>query len=56
MEILFAIVGFNLASTLFTLFEIIRLESILDEMVRTMTVIGEEGEDGGEGSKPKTFM
>jgi len=56
MELLYTLVGFNLASTLFTLFEVIRLEHILDEVFRTMSVIGNEEENGGEGNTPKTFM
>jgi len=56
MELLYTLVGFNLASTLFTLFEVIRLESLLDQMVRSLTVVSDEEENQEGGNSPKTFM
>jgi len=52
MELLYALVGFNLASTLFTLFEVIRLENGINQVFNTMSVIEEEEEQ----TKAKTFM
>jgi len=53
MELLYALVGFNVASTLFTLFEVIRLENAINQVFNTMSVIEEEEESQ---SKAKTFM
>jgi len=53
MELLYALVGFNVASTLFTLFEIVRLENAINQVFNTLSVIDEEEETQ---SKPKTFM
>jgi len=53
MDLLFAIVGFNLASTLFTLFEVIRLENAIDRMVQSISVVTNEDEDGSDAN---TFM
>jgi len=53
MEMIYALVGFNLASTLFTLFEVVRLENAINQVFNTMTVIEEEE---GEQTKAKTFM
>jgi len=52
MELLYALIGFNLASTLFTLFEVIRLENAINQVFNTMSVIEEEEEQ----TKAKTFM
>jgi len=54
MEILYALVGFNVASTLFTLFEIVRLENAINQVFNTMSVIEEEEEQAQ--TKAKTFM
>jgi len=54
MEVLYTLIGFNLASTLFTFFEVIRLERILDQVFQTMTVINEEEEETSQ--RAKTFM
>jgi len=51
METLYAIVGFNLASTLFTLFEVIRLENAIDRMIQSISVVSEEND-----SDANTFM
>jgi hypothetical protein len=53
MEMIYALVGFNLASTLFTLFEVIRLENAINQVFNTMTVIEEDEE---QQTKAKTFM
>jgi len=53
MEVLYALVGFNLASTLFTLFEVVRLENAINQVFNTMSVIEEEEE---QQTKAKTFM
>jgi hypothetical protein len=53
MEMIYALVGFNLASTLFTLFEVIRLENAINQVFNTMTVIDEDEE---QQTKAKTFM
>jgi len=53
MEVLYALLGFNLASTLFTFFEVLRLERVLDQVFNTLSVVEEEEEDN---NKPKTFM
>ena len=53
MELLYALIGFNLASTLFTLFEVIRLENAINQVFNTMSVIEEEEE---QQTKAKTFM
>jgi len=52
MEILFALVGINLSTTVFTLFEVIRLENILDRMINSLVSVSEEDEESGA----KTFM
>jgi len=54
MEVLFALISFNLASTLFTFFEVLRLERILDQVFQTMTVVHDEEEE--EQQRAKTFM
>jgi len=53
MDLLFAIVGFNLASTLFTLFEVVRLENAIDRMIQSISVVSNEDEDN---SDTNTFM
>jgi len=53
MELLYALIGFNLASTLFTFFEVIRLERILDQVFQSLTIVHDEEEDG---QSAKTFM
>ena len=53
MELLYALVGFNLASTLFTFLEVFRLERAIDQVFNTMTVIEEEEE---AKQSAKTFM
>ncbi len=54
MEVLYALIGFNLASTLFTFFEVLRLERVLDQVFQTMTVIHDEEEEVEQ--RAKTFM
>ncbi len=54
MEVLYALMGFNLASTLFTFFEVLRLERVLDQVFQSMSVVSEE-EEGGQ-QRAKTFM
>jgi len=53
METLYAIIGFNLASTLFTLFEVIRLENAIDRMIQSISVSTEQEE---EENDTNTFM
>jgi hypothetical protein len=53
METLYAIIGFNLASTLFTLFEVIRLENAIDRMIQSISVASEQEE---EENDTNTFM
>jgi len=53
METLYAIIGFNLASTLFTLFEVIRLENAIDRMIQSISVSVEQEE---EENDTNTFM
>jgi len=53
MEALYALLGFNLASTLFTFFEVLRLERAIDQVFNTMSVIEEEEE---AQQRAKTFM
>ncbi len=53
METLYAIIGFNLASTLFTLFEVIRLENAIDRMIQSISVSAEQEE---EENDTNTFM
>ena len=53
MELLYALIGFNLASTLFTFFEVIRLERILDQVFQSLTIVHDEEEDS---QSAKTFM
>jgi hypothetical protein len=53
MEILYALIGFNLASTLFTFVEVVRLENAINQVFNTMSVIDEEEE---QQTKAKTFM
>jgi hypothetical protein len=53
MEVLYSIIGFNLASTLFTLFEVIRLENAIDRMIQSISVVSEQDE---EENDTNTFM
>jgi len=53
MEVIYALVGFNLASTLFTFIEVIRLENAINQVFNTMSIIDDEEE---EKAKAKTFM
>jgi len=53
METLYAIVGFNLASTLFTLFEVVRLENAIDRMIQSISVSSEDEEQENDTN---TFM
>jgi hypothetical protein len=49
MDLIYALVGFNLASTIFTLFEVIRLENAIDRMIRSISIVSEE-----EDNEPET--
>jgi len=54
MELIFALVGFNVATSLFTLFEVIRLENAINNVFNTLSTIEDEEEEGS--TKAKTFM
>ena len=54
MEVISILIGFNVASTLFTLFEVIRLESAINNVFNTLSVIDDENEESSQ--KAKTFM
>ncbi len=54
MEVLYALVGFNLASTIFTLFEVVRLENAINQVFNTLSVVDDEQEEIEQ--RAKTFM
>jgi len=53
MELLFTLVGINLASTLFTLFEVIRLENAINNVFNSMVTIDDNEEPS---TKTKSYM
>jgi PII-like signaling protein len=53
MEVIYALLGFNLASTLFTFIEVVRLENAINQVFNTLSVVDEEEE---VQQRAKTFM
>jgi len=55
MEFLYSLLGFDLASTLFTLLEVVRLENSINNVFNSITTTVEDTEEEESGSKPRTF-
>jgi len=55
METLYAIIGFDLASTIFTLVEVIRLENAINNVFESITEVTHEEVDDESGTKTRTF-
>jgi len=55
MDLLYAIIGFDLASTLFTLVEVIRLENAINNVFESITEVTNEDSEEDVGTKTRTF-
>jgi PII-like signaling protein len=55
METLYALVAFNLASTIFTLVEVIRLENAINNVFESITEVNNEEVEEDSSNKLRTF-
>jgi PII-like signaling protein len=55
MEFLYSLLGFDLASTLFTLLEVIRLENAINNVFESITEVNNEEVEEDSSNKLRTF-